>query len=113
MRGLLILAAPALLLPSAASAQKAGTTRDQFVTRSAAQFQKLDADHNGKLTAAELAAIGKPKRAQRMMTQADADSDGMLTPDEMTTAAGAKFDKLDANHNGTIDANEAPAQGGE
>jgi hypothetical protein len=113
MRVSLIVTAALLLAPGPALAQKAGTTRDQFVGRAAAQFQKLDADKDGKVTADELTAGGKAKRAQRMMKQDDTNGDGILTVDEMTAAAGARFDKRDANHNGTIDADEAPAKAGQ
>jgi len=44
--------------------------------------------------------------AQRMFDRLDANHDGKLIRDEVDADAAARFDATDANHDGTLDANE-------
>ena len=44
-----------------------------------------------------------------MMRMADADKDGVITKAEFQTAALQRFDRLDANHDGTVTSDEAKA----
>lgn len=120
MRIIHIAAVAALLIPAAASAQKVGTTRQQVIDRAAQRFKKLDTDGNGQITSAELAAQAqaagkpaKPRGVNRLM-KADADGDGAVSLQEFQNAAGARFDWLDTNKNGTIDEGEqADRRGGD
>jgi len=123
MRKILVAAAVVLVVPTAASAQESGTTRQQMINRAAKRFSKLDADGNGQLTAAELAdamkarasASGKafrPKAVDRMIRMDDTDGNGSITLKEFQNAAGARFDQLDSNKNGAIDAGEQSHAGG-
>lgn len=123
MRKILVAAAVVLVVPTAASAQKLGTTRQQVIDRAAKRFSKLDADANGQLTPAELteamkaraSASGKafrPNAVDRMIRANDSDGDGSITLQEFQNAAGARFDQLDSNKNGVIDAGEEPHAGG-
>jgi len=81
------------------------TTREEMVGGADARFAALDADKDGKLSAAE---FGRPGGG-RMMARADADGDGVITLDEARAAAGMRFDRLDANKDGKIDKAEADA----
>jgi hypothetical protein len=81
------------------------TTKDEMLAGAAARFDKLDADKDGKLSAAE---IGSAPGA-RMLQRADTDNDGMVSKDEMAAATATRFDRMDANHDGKIDAAEREA----
>jgi Ca2+-binding EF-hand superfamily protein len=52
---------------------------------------------------------GGPERRGGMVRGADADNDGSITQAEFATAALARFDRVDANKDGTISADERPA----
>jgi Ca2+-binding EF-hand superfamily protein len=124
MRKIFLATAIALVVPAAASAQKVGTTRQQVNDRAAKRFAKLDADGNGQVTSAELttamkaraSASGKafrPKLVNRTMKMNDADNNGSISLQEFQNAAGARFDRLDTNKNGSIDEGEQPRGGAE
>lgn len=79
------------------------------------QFDLIDADKDGKITAAELAA-----HRQARFTAADANADGKLDADELTafhtaqmaermaTRTGRMMQWLDANGDGALSADEMP-----
>ncbi len=88
-------------------------------------FDRVDADHDGSISFAEYEARDAHRREARaergtaraehrfgrrgghgMARAADADSDGTITQAEFTTAALARFDRADANRDGTISAEE-------
>lgn len=119
--GALALAAPAL----AQDAQPVDPLGDATIARSAAEadagkrFDALDTDHDGSLSAAEMAAgrpqpgpggaaAGNPRPrrdggGQRMMGRmADANGDGKITREEFTATALRRFDRMDANHDGQL-----------
>jgi len=88
---------------------------DQF---RAAQFAKIDTDGNGSVDAAELQAAHEMRqqerrtdRSERMIERADANDDGVLTPDEMQPQrrGGDMFERLDADDNGSISQAEMDA----
>jgi opacity protein-like surface antigen len=119
--GAVLAAAPMTMLAGAAHAQQDGgamiaamfpdpdhdgvTTKDEMLAGSAARFDALDADKDGKLSEAERSAAP----GGRMLQRADADGDGVVTKAEMAAAAGSRFDRIDANHDGKIDAAERDA----
>ncbi len=108
-------------------------TRAEVVAQAEAQFARLDADGDGIVTAAErqaareamrdrrearMAARGKtlpPARAGmadgrkgQMMRGRRGGGDGVLTRAEFIDRAGQRFDRMDANHDGRLDASERP-----
>ena len=80
----------------------------------AENFDKLDTDHDGKLSRDELRAAWKAHRdhdAHHMgLSKLDADHDGRISLAEFTTSMKARFDHLDANHDGYIDNAELAAR---
>ena len=64
-----------------------------FAGKDAAKdFEKMDANHDGKITRAEHAA-----GAKQMFTQCDANHDGVVTATEMDAALAAQGEKPDKN----------------
>lgn len=111
--------AAALIVSTGAMAQKAGQTRAQAIAASAKKFKNLDADGDGKASPAELAAFmtkAAEKRGETMdqvkvdrrFKRLDTDVDGSVSAAELQVEDLAKFDRTDTNHNGVIDAAEAP-----
>lgn len=90
----------------------------EFAATRKAAVEGLDADGDGKLSADELLAKevkefearAKTRVAARIAAQ-DVDGDGLLSAAELATHAApqALFDRLDANKDGTVSADEANA----
>jgi Ca2+-binding EF-hand superfamily protein len=79
--------------------------------RFAQMFDKFDANHDGKLSADE-----RPQHRGRggdMLAKLDANGDGAVDRAEAAKAPrlAEHFDKLDANHDGRISADERPQRG--
>lgn len=138
---LIALAAPGVAL---AGQDAAPPAPDRVLTRADAlaaadrRFDAIDTDHDGKISAAERAAMPQrgpgrmggmprgpngetpsmrgpggeggaprgPGGGARMLDQADADKDGVITRDEFRATAAANFDRQDANKDGKVDATE-------
>ncbi len=148
MRPLFLAAAIATTaLTGAALARQAAPPRpgaDGVVTRAEAlaladqRFALIDTDNDGRLTAAEIAAMPRPRGPMRdmppppapgadagtppppgggrgmggarMLERADADRDGVVSRDEYRAQATAMFDRQDTNRDGRIDAAERDRQ---
>ncbi len=107
-------------------------TRAEALVRADARFDTIDTDRDGRITAAERAALpqpgprpgvtgsdaspppppgGQPRRGRgmggmgggRMLERADADRDGVITRDEFRAVAAAGFDRQDLNKDGKVD----------
>ncbi|CAN5131792.1 hypothetical protein BH10PSE2_BH10PSE2_11730 [soil metagenome] len=102
-------------------------TRASMLARSDARFDRMDVDHDGILSATELAAaVGDPAhdrggRGQggagvargpgggaRGFARADADGDGRITRAEARASATDRFARMDANGDGVIGEDERP-----
>ncbi|KQM66555.1 MULTISPECIES: EF-hand domain-containing protein [unclassified Sphingomonas] len=97
-------------------------TREEAVTRADRRFDALDTDRDGKISAAERAALPERPRGtvdgqtpmpgrsrhmgDRMLERADANKDGVVTREEFRAVATRMFDRQDVNHDGRIDAAE-------
>lgn len=86
-------------------------TRDEALAFAAQRFDRLDADHDGRLTADEVRASFRQKRAERWK-KLDTDGDGRISKAEAQANAprlAARFDKLDANGDGFLTPEELRA----
>ena len=85
--------------------------RAEREARMKARWDKLDINHDGKLSREEVQQ-GRPKLAEHF-GKVDANGDGQLTPLEMREARAAhqarmkaRWDKLDGNHDGKLSRDE-------
>lgn len=130
MKHALVAAACVLGLASAAHAQMRRAdpdlNKDGKVTL--AEFQKaqadamlgrLDADHDGRITQAEIktmsdraASMGRPEAGERlngMVGLMDANHDGVLTRAEIEAGAAVRFKRADADGDGALSKAELQA----
>jgi Ca2+-binding EF-hand superfamily protein len=84
-------------------------TRDEMRTAAAERFDKIDTNHDGKLTADELEAAHREAQAKHFAAK-DTDKDGKLSRAEVAKMPDAMFARLDANHDGFLTPDEL-AQG--
>lgn len=114
----------AIAAQSTAPAARGGQiTRAQFLAGAEARFDRLDANRDGVLSRAERRAGFRAMRPMmrgqdmapgmrrggmggRMMAQLDSDGDGRISRAENDAQAAKRFDTLDANKDGRIDAAE-------
>ncbi|WOI54055.1 hypothetical protein [Parvularcula sp. LCG005] len=100
-------------------ADESGTvSREEAMAPAAQRFAAMDTNNDGQLSADEMKAgrdqrgdkkgDGKRRRGDRM-TGMDADGDGKISKLEMTAAATKRFDKADANGDGTVTTEERDA----
>jgi len=80
----------------------------EMQARGDARFEEADTDGDGFLSVEELEAASRMRastRVERMMTRMDANEDGMLSPDEMTSPRrdpARYFERMDADKSGGI-----------
>ncbi len=70
-----------------------------------ADFKQLDTNKDGQLSFAEFAAVATVKPTQtsaQMFSGFDANKDGKISSAEFKAQRLALFDKVDANHDGTV-----------
>jgi len=110
-------------------------TLEVSLQRSDRMFDRLDADRDGAITQAEIAAMGQRAQGQgvqgqggqgpgpgpgrgggrgagmmgQMFATADADGDSRITREEMRMSATARFREQDRNGDGLVSADERPA----
>ena len=81
-----------------------------------ARFKQLDTNKDGQLSPAEFAALAPTIRTSQTPQQAlqalDSNHDGKLSADEFRAPQLAKFNKADANHDGTVTPAEPQAAAG-
>ena len=84
-------------------------TRSEMRTTAGEHFDKVDTNHDGKLTAEEMQAAHR-ERAAKHFAAKDTDKDGKLSRAEVAKMPDPKFAQLDANHDGFLTPDEL-AQG--
>lgn len=95
-------------------------SRAEMIADAQARFAAMDADKDGKVTGDEREAAREAMRAQRpgggqggrgggLGGGMRGDPDRVVTREEDAQRAGARFDRLDANHDGKLDAAEIAA----
>lgn len=106
-----------LTMPAAAQAPMGAISKADFLARGKAQFDAADTNHDGVLTKDELTAMiaqrmgGTPPQPMidGIYGAMDTDHDGKVTAAEAEALRGATFEKIDANHDGTISPDELMA----
>jgi Ca2+-binding EF-hand superfamily protein len=74
----------------------------------AAEFAKLDRDHEGTLDAREL----RGRLSAKDLKAADPDHDATLTMDEYLAIVAQRFEAANADHDGTLDGKEMSTPAG-
>ena len=101
------------------------TTRAEAIAQAGARFAQMDTDRDGRVTAGEMRAYRTAMRDRMvakgrdvpvpppggrkqdgMGRQMDPNRDGSVTREEFEARALKRFDRMDANRDGTIDATE-------
>ncbi len=100
-------------------------TRTEAIAQADARFAQMDTDHDGRISAGEMRAyreamhdrmvasgrdvpVPPPGGAKHdgMGRRMDPNGDGSVTREEFEARALKRFDRMDANHDGTVDATE-------
>lgn len=100
-------------------------TRAEAIAQADARFAQMDTDHDGRVTGGEMRAyraavhdrmiasgrdvpVPPPggRKHDGMGRRMDPNGDGSVTREEFEARALKRFDRMDANHEGTIDATE-------
>ncbi|MES3085182.1 EF-hand domain-containing protein [Sphingomonas faeni] len=100
-------------------------TRAEAIAQADARFAQMDTDHDGRITAGEMRAYREAlhdrmvasgrdvpvpppggRKHDGMGRRMDPNGDGSVTREEFEARALKRFDRMDANHDGTIDATE-------
>jgi Ca2+-binding EF-hand superfamily protein len=107
----LAVSAPALAqAPEGASPPAAPVTRAQALADADRRFDAMDANHDGKITPDERKAYREARHPRAGRDHEGREHKGReLTRDQFRERAAKRFDRIDTNRDGTIDANEREA----
>jgi hypothetical protein len=87
-----------------------GMSLDQFLTRQASRIMAADTDGDGKVSRAEMAATAKNGHdPSRRFDAMDANHDGTLDASEIRAALTRRFHRLDHNGDGVVTPDERMA----
>jgi Ca2+-binding EF-hand superfamily protein len=103
-------AMPALAQQGGGGPNAGPITRAQMQQMTQQRFAQMDANHDGFVTPDEMtAAGGDAQRAAAMLQRLDTNHDGKISLDEMTANQMRRFDAADANHDGVLTPEERQA----
>ena len=114
--------------PAAPTTQAEGISFDAWAARARERLMALDTDHDGKISKQEFAARGpvmgrrdgaaEPNAGSaapdgsRMFDRLDANHDGSLDATEINALLARRFARMDVNHDGMLTADERRAMRG-
>ncbi len=89
-------------------------TRDEYLAAATTMYQQFDVQHNGKVTAREIAASPQAQErvahaTERTLKRLDTNADGVVSRAEYLAAAQKRFSRMDKNGDGYIESDELPA----
>ena len=87
-------------------------TEAAALPRIAERFDAIDANADGQVSFDELRGSRHKARGERFLKRLDADNDGKVSKAEALAKATERFDRVDANKDGFITAEELPARHG-
>lgn len=87
-------------------------TLEQMLARADRGFDRADADSDGVVTTGELDAVAATLPNARNWSRADRDGDGRLTRDEFRSVVAWRFERMDADGDGSVSVEERQARRG-
>jgi len=89
-------------------------SRDEYLAAAATKFQAIDAQHKGRVDAADIASSPAAleridHRAQALVDRLDHNGAGYVTSDEFVAAAQKRFARMDRNGDGRLTPDEMAA----
>lgn len=107
------LGGPHRMMEEADADRDGAVSRAEFDAGVRARFERMDANRDGALTREEQRAARELFRQAHPRPERDANNDGALSRDEFLAGPNAMFDRMDANRDGRLTAEERPAHRGE
>ncbi|MBV9527340.1 signal transduction protein [Sphingomonas sp.] len=96
--------------PAGSTTASRGMTLDEFVAKQSARIMAADTDGDGKVSRAEWAAVARGGQdPSRLFDRMDANHDGYLDAAEIRAALTQRFRRLDANGDGIVTPEERMA----
>lgn len=87
-------------------------TEAAALPRIAERFDAIDANRDGQVSFEELRGARHKARGERFLARLDADKDGKVSKAEALAKATERFDRVDANKDGFITADEIAVRRG-
>jgi Ca2+-binding EF-hand superfamily protein len=97
------------LLRSMDQDQNGNVSRAEFDSYMNKEFNSLDVNHDGQLDESELAGLHWNYLSTELLPLMDKDHSGKVSRQEFMSFMDQEFDRLDVNHNGSLDVQELAA----